>query len=189
MRVIAGRFRGRRLKAPRGERTTRPTSDRVREACFSMLEDLEDLVVLDLFAGTGALGIEALSRGARRAVLVERDAATLRVLRANLDALGLSTSEAEVRAGDALAALRAAREAGETYDLVFVDPPYSRAGELEGELGSLLPGLLASGARVVVESDRRAPLRLALAVERERRYGDTVITIHRHATEGDDARQ
>lgn len=195
MRVISGRFRGRSLKAPRGERTTRPTSDRVREACFSMLGDIDGTVVLDLFAGTGALGIEALSRGAERAVFVERDAAALRALRANLDALGLSDREVEVRAGDALRALRAAREAGETYDLVFVDPPYSRAGALEGELQTLLPGLLAREARVVVESDRRAPLRLALAVERERGYGDTVITIHRtgaqapYATGGDDARQ
>lgn len=154
-----------------------------------MLGDLDGTVALDLFAGTGALGIEALSRGAKRAVFVERNAAALRVLRANIDALGLSEGEADVRAGDALAALRAARETGETYDLVFVDPPYSRAGELEGELGPLLPGLLAPGARVVVESDRRAPLRLALAVERERRYGDTVITIHTYATEGEDARQ
>jgi 16S rRNA (guanine(966)-N(2))-methyltransferase RsmD len=189
VRVISGRFGGRWLKAPRGEKTTRPTSDRVREACFSMLGDLDGTVALDLFAGTGALGIEALSRGAERAVFVERDAAALRVLRVNLDTLGLADPQAEVRAGDALSALRAAREADETYDLVFVDPPYNRAGELEGELGPLLPGLLVPGARVVVESDRRAPLRLALAVERERRYGDTVITIHRHATEGDDGRQ
>ncbi len=189
MRVIAGRFGGRRLKAPRGEKTTRPTSDRVREACFSMLGDLDGTVALDLFAGTGALGIEALSRGAVRAVFVERDAAALRALRGNLDALGLADPQVQVRVGDALAALRAAREAGETYDLVFVDPPYSHARELEGELGPLLPGLLAPGARVVVESDRRAPLRLPLGVGRERRYGDTVITIHTDATEGDDARQ
>jgi 16S rRNA (guanine966-N2)-methyltransferase len=189
VRVIAGRFRGRRLKAPRGEKTTRPTSDRVREACFSMLGDLDGAVVLDLFAGTGALGIEALSRGAERAVFVERDAAALRVLRANLDALGLSGAQAEVQAGDALTALRTAREGGETYDLVFVDPPYSRAGALEGKLGPVLGDLLAEGARVVVESDRRAPLRLPLVVERERRYGDTVITIHTYATAGDDARQ
>jgi 16S rRNA (guanine966-N2)-methyltransferase len=154
-----------------------------------MLGDLDGAVALDLFAGTGALGIEALSRGAERVVFVERDAPALRVLRTNLDALGLSDPQVEVRAGDALAALRAAREAGETYDLVFVDPPYSRAGALEGELGPLLGGLLAPGARVVVESDRRAPLRLALAVERERRYGDTVIRIHRHAMEGGNARQ
>jgi 16S rRNA (guanine(966)-N(2))-methyltransferase RsmD len=189
VRVIAGRFGGRRLKAPRGEKTTRPTSDRVREACFSMLGELRETVVLDLFAGTGALGIEALSRGSERAVFVERDASALRALRANLDALGLAGAEAEVRATDALQALHAAREARETYDLVFVDPPYSRAGQLEGELGPLLPGLLAPAARVVVESDRRAPLRLAFAVERERRYGDTVITIYTNATEGKHARR
>jgi 16S rRNA (guanine966-N2)-methyltransferase len=159
-----------------------------------MLGELDGVVALDLFAGTGALGIEALSRGAERAVFVERDSAALRVLRANLDSLGLVPPGAEVKAGEALAALRAARHARETYDLVFVDPPYSRAGELEDELGPLLPGLLGSGARVVVESDRRAPLRLALAVERERRYGDTVITIHRaaadtHAREGEHERE
>ncbi|MGH2910993.1 MAG: RsmD family RNA methyltransferase, partial [Solirubrobacteraceae bacterium] len=106
MRVISGRFRGRRLTAPRGEKTTRPTSDRVREACFSMLGGLEGVIALDLFAGTGALGIEALSRGAERALFVERDTAALRALRANLDALGLSGPQVEVRAGDALAALR-----------------------------------------------------------------------------------
>lgn len=194
MRVIAGRFRGRPLKAPRGAMTTRPTSDRVREACFSMLGELDGMVVLDLFAGTGALGIEALSRGAERAVFVERDSTALRVLRTNLDSLGLVPAVAEVRAGEALAALRAAREARETYDLIFVDPPYSRAREIEGELSARLPAVLGARARVVVESERRAPLRLALAVERERRYGDTVITIHRGgadssaAMEGEDER-
>jgi 16S rRNA (guanine(966)-N(2))-methyltransferase RsmD len=174
--------------------TTRPTSDRVREACFSMLGELDGMVVLDLFAGTGALGIEALSRGAERAVFVERDSTALRVLRTNLDSLGLVPAVAEVRAGEALAALRAAREARETYDLIFVDPPYSRAREIEGELSARLPAVLGARARVVVESERRAPLRLALAVERERRYGDTVITIHRGgadssaAMEGEDER-
>ncbi|HEY2632630.1 MAG TPA: 16S rRNA (guanine(966)-N(2))-methyltransferase RsmD [Solirubrobacteraceae bacterium] len=192
--MIAGRFRGRPLKAPRGAMTTRPTSDRVREACFSMLGELDGMVVLDLFAGTGALGIEALSRGAERAVFVERDSTALRVLRTNLDSLGLVPAVAEVRAGEALAALRAAREARETYDLIFVDPPYSRAREIEGELSARLPAVLGARARVVVESERRAPLRLALAVERERRYGDTVITIHRGgadssaAMEGEDER-
>jgi 16S rRNA (guanine(966)-N(2))-methyltransferase RsmD len=154
-----------------------------------MLGALGGTVALDLFAGTGALGIEALSRGAERVVFVERDACALRALRANLDALGLASPRARVRVGDALGALRAAREAGETYDLVFVDPPYGHAREIGGELGPLLSGLLAPEARVVVESDRRAPLALALAVERERRYGDTVITIHRlgaEATEGED---
>jgi 16S rRNA (guanine966-N2)-methyltransferase len=186
MRVIAGRMRGQRLKAPRGDATTRPTSDRVREALFSMLGGVEGSVALDLFAGTGALGIEALSRGAERVVFVERDVAALQALRANLERLGLRTPETEVRAGDALAALHAARSGGETYDLVFVDPPYRHARELEGGLSAQLPALLAPGARVVVESDRRAPLHLPLQAMRERRYGDTLITIHRHVMEDDD---
>lgn len=179
MRVIAGTLRGRRLTAPTGQARTRPTSDRVREALFSTLGDIHGASVLDLFAGTGALGIEALSRGVARALFVERDRAALRALRANLSALDLGAPRAEVRAGEALAALRSARARGETYDLVFVDPPYARASELEGALARLLPAVLGErGARVVVESDRRAPLRLALDLLMERRYGDTLITIY-----------
>jgi 16S rRNA (guanine966-N2)-methyltransferase len=178
MRVIAGRFGGRRLSAPRG-RTTRPTSDRVREALFSMLGELDGIVALDLFAGTGALGIEALSRGAERVVFMERDASAVAALRANLAALGLSESEAMVRVGDALGSLRAARARGETYDLVFVDPPYKYVGELKSGLSALLPALLSREARVVVESDRRAPAELALQTITRRRYGDTTITIQR----------
>lgn len=177
MRVIAGRLGGRRLSAPRG-RTTRPTSDRVREALFSILGELAGNVVLDLFAGTGALGIEALSRGAERVVFVERDASAVATLRANLAALELGEGEANVRVCDALESLRAARARGETYDLVFVDPPYRNARELGSELSALLPSLLSPGARVVVESDRRAPAELALEAITRRRYGDTTITIH-----------
>ena len=187
MRVIAGRLRGRRLNAPRG-RVTRPTSERVREALFSMLGELEGVVALDLYAGTGALGIEALSRGAERVVFVERDRAAVKALRANLDQLGLTEPEAQVRVGDALVALRAARASAETYDLVLVDPPYTHASELGPTLSTLLPALLAPGARVAVESDRRAPAELPLAVVRERRYGDTTITIHHHVTEDNDER-
>lgn len=186
MRVIAGRFGGRRLQAPKGRATTRPTSDRVKEALFSMLGDLDGLLVLDLFAGTGALGVEALSRGAERAVFVERDRVAVAAVRANLASLGLEGSQAELRVGDARAALRAAREAGETYDLVFVDPPYDHAREWAGELVELLPAVLAQGARVVVESDRRAPAELPLAVAQSKRYGDTTITIH--VTEDHDER-
>jgi 16S rRNA (guanine966-N2)-methyltransferase len=181
MRVIAGRFGGRRLHAPRG-RVTRPTSERVREALFSMLGELEGAVVLDLFAGTGALAIEALSRGAARAVLVERDPRALSALRANLAELGIDPPEAEVRRGEAPAALRNARERAETYDLIFVDPPYRHTGVLGRELQAGLPPLLGPRARVVVERDRRteSPLRSPLLeVELERRYGDTVIAIHR----------
>jgi 16S rRNA (guanine966-N2)-methyltransferase len=179
MRVIAGRLGGRRLKAPRG-RVTRPTSDRVREALFAMLGDVQGASVLDLFAGTGALGIEALSRGAGKAVFVERDTAALATLQANLADLGLGPDEAEIRRGDALGVLRTARTRAETYDLVLIDPPYRRAGAWGRELPVALESLLAPRARVVVESARRASLHIPLEVERERRYGDTSITIHRH---------
>jgi 16S rRNA (guanine966-N2)-methyltransferase len=185
MRVIAGRLGGRRLKAPRGH-VTRPTTDRVREALFSMLADVAGARVLDLFAGTGALGIEALSRGAAHAVFVERSRHALAALRANLLDLEIGAEQAEVRPGDALAALQSARERGETYDLVFLDPPYERARELGEALAGILPALLAPNARVVVEADRRNPAELPLAVEALRRYGDTTITIHRHDMESDE---
>jgi 16S rRNA (guanine966-N2)-methyltransferase len=183
--VIAGRLGGRRLSAPRG-RTTRPTSDRVREALFSILGKLDGIVALDMFAGSGALGIEALSRGAERVVFMERDASAVAALGANLAALELGEGEANVRVGDALGLLRAARAHGETYDLVFVDPPYRHASELQSGLSALLPMLLSPEGRVVVESDRRAPVELALHTITQRRYGDTIITIHRLPVEGED---
>ena len=179
MRVIAGSLGGRRLKAPPG-RITRPTSERVREAIFSMLGEIAGARVLDLFAGSGALGIEALSRGAARVVFVERDGAAASVLAENLAALGIGAPAAELRRIDAAQALRSARAGKETYDLVFIDPPYGQAQEWAQELGALLPALLGPGARVVLESDRRGPLELEMGVERQRRYGDTSITIHRH---------
>jgi 16S rRNA (guanine966-N2)-methyltransferase len=158
----------------------------VREALFSMLGDVRGANVLDLFAGTGALGIEALSRGAARAVFVERDAAALRALVANLAALDLTEPSARISRGEARAALQTARERAETYDLLFVDPPYGQARAWAGELSVALPPLLAPQARVVVESDRRVPLefegelRRGVQTEQQRRYGDTTITIHRH---------
>ncbi|HEX2102846.1 MAG TPA: 16S rRNA (guanine(966)-N(2))-methyltransferase RsmD [Solirubrobacteraceae bacterium] len=174
MRVIAGRFGGRRLAAPPG-RGTRPTSDRVREALFGILGPLDGARVLDLYAGSGALGIEALSRGAASATFVERDRRAVATLRANLDALGVG---AEVRQADAHAALRDACERGETYDLVLCDPPYRQAPDLGRSLGEALGPVLAPGARVVTESDRRAPLELEIPLTDERRYGDTLIRIH-----------
>jgi 16S rRNA (guanine966-N2)-methyltransferase len=187
MRVVAGRFGGRRLRAPPG-RTTRPTSERVREALFSMLGELDGEDVLDLFAGSGALGIEALSRGAARVVFVERDRAAIEALNSNLASLDVGEGQAEIRRGDALGALQAARKRGETYDLVFVDPPYARARALARELSALLPAVLRAGARVIVESDRRAPLELELDVRVSRLYRDTTITIHTHVTEDSDER-
>jgi 16S rRNA (guanine(966)-N(2))-methyltransferase RsmD len=145
-----------------------------------MLGAFDGASVLDLFAGSGALGIEALSRGAEQAVFVERDSAALRALGANLDALALAPPRAQVRRGDALVALHTARRREETYDLLFIDPPYSQAHDWGLELSVALPPLLRPAARVVVESDRRAPLQLELELERERRYGDTSIRIHVH---------
>jgi 16S rRNA (guanine966-N2)-methyltransferase len=177
VRVVAGRFGGRRLDAPPG-RETRPTSDRVREALFSILGPLDGARVLDLFAGSGALALEALSRGAGSAVLVERDARAVRAIRANIDALGVGEGEARVMQVTARAALRNAFAAGDTYDLVFLDPPYRSAPGLGRELSDALEPLIAAGGRVVTESDRRAPLELSMPLALERRYGDTLIRIH-----------
>jgi 16S rRNA (guanine966-N2)-methyltransferase len=174
MRVIAGRYRGTRLRAPRGE-ATRPTSDRVREALFSILSPVDEARVLDLFAGSGALGIEALSRGAGSAVFVDSAPAAVAAVRRNLEALGL---EAEVSRRPAIAFLEGAAIRGAQYDLVFLDPPYRLASAVGPELSVALSPVLATGARVVTESDRRSPLALDLPLADERRYGDTLIRIH-----------
>jgi len=175
MRVIAGTHRGRELVAPRG-RATRPTSDRVREALFSILgEAVAGARVLDLFAGSGALAIEALSRGAAEATLVDSAAAPIDAIRRNLEALGL---DAEVVRAPALRFLQTAYRRARQYDLVFVDPPYRHASALGRELTAALVPILAGPARVVAESDRRGPLRLELPLLDERRYGDTLIQIH-----------
>jgi 16S rRNA (guanine966-N2)-methyltransferase len=154
----------------------------VREALFAMLGPLDDARVLDLFAGSGALAIEALSRGAAVATIVERDARAIGVIQANLEALELGEDQARVVHAPARAALRDASARGDAYDLVLLDPPYRDAPALGRELSQALPAILAPDARVVVESDRRAPLHLELPVARERRYGDTLIRIHLHGT-------
>jgi 16S rRNA (guanine966-N2)-methyltransferase len=148
----------------------------VREALFSILAGrVDDARVLDLFAGSGALGIEALSRGAAEATFVDSAPAAIRAVRANLEALG---AQAEVRRADARRFLGGASAAGRQYDLVFLDPPYRLAGRLGSELTAALAAVLAPEAAVVAESDRRAPLALELPILDERRYGDTLIRIH-----------
>jgi 16S rRNA (guanine966-N2)-methyltransferase len=171
VRVVAGEFKGRRLHAPRGTRT-RPTADRVREALFSMLGDVSGARVLDLYAGSGALGIEALSRGAESAVFVERDRGALAALERNLEAIGAS---GEVRRQDVARFL--ARPEG-TFDLVFCDPPYDVAPAAAVALTDALPALLRDDARLVTESDKRNPLVLPLPLLVQRTYGDTRIAIH-----------
>jgi 16S rRNA (guanine966-N2)-methyltransferase len=175
MRVVAGRYKGRRLVAPRGP-ATRPTADRVKEALFSILGDrVAGASVLDLFAGSGALGIEALSRGAAGATLVDDDPAAIAAIRRNCEGV----DGAEVVRADARRFLRSARAASRQYDLVLVDPPYRLAGGLSRELGEAVAAVLAPGGLVVSESDRRTPLDLPpLDRTDERRYGDTLIRLH-----------
>ncbi|MFS8534160.1 MAG: 16S rRNA (guanine(966)-N(2))-methyltransferase RsmD [Limnochordales bacterium] len=185
MRVIGGRCRGMRLQSVPGT-TTRPTADRVKESLFNILAPwLADARVLDLFAGTGALGIEALSRGAREAVFVERDPKALRVLRANLRHTKLEEL-AEVRAGDVARELIRLGRQGRSFDLVFMDPPYHQ-GLAPPALVSLAEnGLVAPDGWVVVEHDGREemPERAAnLAKVRTVRYGDTVLAFYRPAPE------
>jgi len=175
VRIVAGRFKGRRLVAPSGK-ATRPTSDRVRESLFGVIgASVEGARVLDLFAGSGALGLEALSRGAAAAVLVDRSPRAIAAIRANLETLGV---DADVRLMEARAALRTAAARREAYDLVFLDPPYRHAAGLGRELSGALAPVLAPAARLVTESDRRDPIALDLPLGDERRYGDTIIRIH-----------
>jgi len=174
VRITGGRFAGRRLDVPRAE--VRPTADRVRESLFGRLGDLAGKRVLDLFAGSGALGFEALSRGATSVVFVDRSPLVLATLRKNAERLGVEDA-IELRRGDAHAVLR--RLAGNRpFDLAFLDPPYA-SGRLAATLGALAAAeLLAQGALVVAESDRRHPPGPVegLAAIDERRYGDTLIT-------------
>jgi 16S rRNA (guanine(966)-N(2))-methyltransferase RsmD len=177
MRVIAGELKGQQLMAPKGWKV-RPTSERVREAIFSTLASrIEGANVLDLYCGTGALAIEALSRGAARATLVDRDT---RPALGNVERLKLADRVDLVRAdaGDWLAS----RTNGEGYDLVFVDAPYKLADLVAEQLDTHLPGVLAADGRAVVESGARRPLAIAsLAQLRQRRYGAADVSIYGRA--------
>jgi 16S rRNA (guanine(966)-N(2))-methyltransferase RsmD len=176
VRVIAGELKGRQLVAPRGWKV-RPTSERVREAVFSTLgARVEGAVVLDLYCGTGALAIEALSRGAARATLVDRDT---RPALGNVERLGLG-GRAELVRADAGAWLELSdRPNGPRFDLVFVDAPYKLADLVARQLDTHLPGVLAPGARAVVESGARRPLALgSLERLRQRRYGAADVSIY-----------
>ena len=174
MRVTGGRLGGRRLVAP--PTGVRPTADRVREALFARLLDLDGVCALDLYAGTGALGIEALSRGAAHVVFVERSHASVNALRRNLRTLELDECTRVVR-GEVSGALRRLAGEGLCFDLVLADPPYEDTA-IADALGLLVSGhLLAPDAVVVVERSRRHPLpSIAGLVSREsRRYGDTEL--------------
>jgi 16S rRNA (guanine966-N2)-methyltransferase len=171
VRVVAGELKGRRLASPpRRAADVRPTSDRAREALFSILDDVSGARVLDLFCGTGALGIEAISRGAASAVLVDSDP---RLARRNVDELGL-TERAEVVRSDALRYLAGS---GQGFDLILCDPPYALAARIAADLQRLVGPRLAEGGRLVVESPARDPVDLDLRMLAERRFGEALLRI------------
>ncbi|HEY5171965.1 MAG TPA: 16S rRNA (guanine(966)-N(2))-methyltransferase RsmD [Acidimicrobiia bacterium] len=181
LRVIAGSARGRRLVAPAGDQV-RPTKDIAREAMFSALDArgaIDDAIVLDLYAGTAALAIEALSRGAAGAVIVERDRAALEAIRANLHVLPPNPS-VDVVARDVGRFLAGGPPPDAPFDLVFVDPPYDTAdGDVTELLVALLaPGWLAAGAIVSVERPVRHPVVVppGLSTGWERTFGDTLLS-------------
>ncbi|MGH2977296.1 MAG: 16S rRNA (guanine(966)-N(2))-methyltransferase RsmD [Gaiellaceae bacterium] len=174
MRVIAGSRKGHKLVAPRGL-DTRPTSDRVRENIFNLVGPVDGARVLDLFAGSGALGIEALSRGAVSAVFVEREAEAVRTIEHNLDRLRLTG--ARVVNGDVLRTIAQEASAGAKYDLVLVDPPYGMLTEIQPSLARHLPPLLAADGVLVVETAARVQPELPLPIRTSRRYGKTQITL------------
>jgi 16S rRNA (guanine966-N2)-methyltransferase len=179
MRIIAGSRKGARIFAPKGHET-RPTADRVREAAFNLIGPgrVEDATVLDLFAGSGAMGLEALSRGAAHATFVENDREACRTINRNLDKLGLE--DATVLCQEALTALRADVRAGTRYDLVLVDPPYRRFSSLQNALIEHLPKILAPDGLLLVETAATEEPELPLATRTSRRYGSARLTLFEH---------
>jgi 16S rRNA (guanine966-N2)-methyltransferase len=172
LRITGGELGGRRIHAPKGPKL-RPTTERVREAVFSILGDVSGARVLDLFCGTGALAIEALSRGASEATLVDTHPVAAR---RNLEALQLTDRARTVRS-DAARFLRRT-EVG-SYDLVLCDPPYRLADRLAADLDPLIREALAESGRVMIESSPDKPLQMELPLLTERPYGDTLIRIYR----------
>jgi 16S rRNA (guanine966-N2)-methyltransferase len=174
MRIVAGSRKGHGIAAPKGV-VTRPTGDRVREAAFSLIGPVEDATVLDLFAGSGAMGLEALSRGALRCVFVERDREACRVIQGNLEKLRFTG--ALVLNRDTAGALRDERAQGHRYDLVLVDPPYEEWEHYSAALAELLPAVLEEDGVAVIETSAKVEPELPLDLVRSRRYGSARITV------------
>lgn len=175
MRIVAGSRKGHRIEAPKGV-VTRPTSDRAREAVFSILGTVEGARALDLFAGSGAMGLEALSRGAASCLFVERDRAACAVIERNLERLRLDGGSVVRR--DGIAALRSEAKRGRRYGLVLVDAPYEDWPRLEGRIGPLLREVLEPGGRVVVETAADVEPALPLDLVTTRRYGSARVTVY-----------
>jgi 16S rRNA (guanine966-N2)-methyltransferase len=174
MRIIAGSRKGHRIAAPKG-RETRPTSDRVREAAFMLIGPVDGANVLDLFAGSGAMGLEALSRGAERVTFVEADNRAAAVIQQNLEKLRLTG--ARIVRYDAARALAAEAAAGAKYDLVLVDPPYDAYEELQPTLARYVPAVVADDGVVVVETSSRVEPELPLDLLKSRKYGSARVTL------------
>jgi len=179
VRIVAGERRGMTLVAPRG-RDVRPTSDRVRQALFSMLGDVSGATVLDAFAGTGALGLEALSRGAGHVVMWERSPPALRAIERNVERLGYG-DRVELVPGDAVRRLAAEHRRERLFDLILLDPPYTILAALQRPFAQHLAAILAPGGTVALEGPAGQPgPELPLAVDRSREYGRTRLTLFTH---------
>jgi 16S rRNA (guanine(966)-N(2))-methyltransferase RsmD len=175
MRIIAGTRKGTAIAAPRGD-DTRPTADKVRGAVFNMLGNVSGLKVLDLFAGSGALALESLSRGAASALMVDNRPAAVKIIAANITKLRLDNAFLKRR--DYLAILKNAAKKEERFDLIFVDPPYKMLGVILPELEQWLPRVASRDARLVVESDARDSMETAFDLVTEKKYGDTRVSIY-----------
>jgi len=180
LRVISGILKGKKLQSFSSPKI-RPTSDRVKESLFNILGNvlLEDADVLDLFSGTGNLGIESLSRGAKLVCFAENDRESLKTLRANLDSCGLA-EKADIISLDVLKALQLLENKGRSFDVIFLDPPYMK-GLTGRTLEALGEGSLADNAVVVAEHAAKEEMRKCygmLSMTDERRYGDTVISFY-----------
>jgi 16S rRNA (guanine966-N2)-methyltransferase len=174
VRIVAGSRKGARIFAPKG-RDTRPTADRVREAAFNLIGPVDGARVADLYAGSGAMGLEALSRGAARVVFVETDRRAVETIERNLDKLRLTG--AEIAREPAERRLAADASAGRRYDLVLIDPPYRMLAPALASLAPHLPAVLEPGGLVVVESDAREEPELPLPIRTSRRYGSSRLTL------------
>jgi 16S rRNA (guanine966-N2)-methyltransferase len=177
LRIIAGEKRGAKIAAPKGH-DTRPTGDRVREAAFNLIGPVDDATVLDLFAGSGAYGLEALSRGAASAVFAESERAACAAIRQNLEKLRLTG--ATVLCRDAIQVLSEEAGAGRRYDLVLADPPYRSFSSVQTGLATYLPQVLAENGLAVVETHAKEEPELPLAVRTSRRYGSARLTLFEH---------
>jgi 16S rRNA (guanine(966)-N(2))-methyltransferase RsmD len=178
VRIVAGARRSRRLRVPAGP-GVRPTTELVREAVFDSLGPITGLTVIDLFAGTGAMGLEALSRGAERCVFVESDRKVVEILRQNIHDLDYE-GQSRVLAADYQAALRDLGRSQERFDLLFVDPPYKMLTEAEVIIGPFVASLMQDGGVVVLESERGLHPTLGAVPVFDRVYGDTRVTMVTH---------